>query len=225
MNRRFPDVKSLRSALGVQKSQKLSLSELRVSLQFLQSAMKNSKAPGVSSKQSRPASGYSRSNQNPSDVSQALALLDSPKDMNGGCTSEEVQHYRENLAKPLCESSKSGKEYLDKAGKTIGYAQGAVTGVGVAAEFITPAAAEAGAGATVAAGAAAAGGGTAAAVVSVAATTGAALAVVGAVAGVVLMRANMDAKYYCPQVIGAAPIQHCECSNDDSCQGSLAGGS
>jgi hypothetical protein len=211
MNRRFPDVKSLRSAMGVQSGRKLSLSELRSSLQFIQSAMKNSKAPGVSSKQSRPASGYSRSNQNPSDVSQALALLDSPKDMNGGCTLEEVQHYREDLAKPLCESSKSGKEYLEKAGKAIGYAKTAATVAGTAASVLTPAAGVgAGAGAAVAAGASA---------------TGGALAVVGAVVGVVFARNEMNAKYYCPQVIGAAPIQHCECSNDDSCQGSLAGGS
>jgi len=211
MNRKFPDVKSLRSAMGVQTSRKLSLSELRASLQFLQSAMKNSKSPGVSSKQSRPAGGYSRSNQDPSDTSQALALLGDPKDMNGGCTLEEVKHYREELAKPLCEGSKSGKEYLEKAGKAIGKAQAAASGVGFATSVIAPAAGVgAGAGAAVVAGATAAGG---------------ALAVIGAVVGVVFARSEMDAKHYCPQVVGAAPIQHCECSNDDACQDGLAGGS
>ena len=202
MNRRFPDVNSLRSGLGVQKSQKLSLSELRASLQFLQSAMKNSKTPGVSSKQSRPASGYSRSNQDPSDTSQALALLGDPKDMNGGCTLEEVKHYREELAKPLCEGSKSGKEYLEKAKGAIGFVSSAAPVAGVVATEI---------------GATAVAGGVSAA--------GTVAGLVGAAVGVVLMRAEMNAKYYCPQVIGAAPIQHCECSNDDACQDGLAGGS
>jgi len=202
MNRKFPDVNSLRSALGVQKSQKLSLPELRVSLQFLQSAMKNSKATGVSSKQIRAASRYSRSNQNPSDVSQALALLDDPKDMNGGCTLEEVQHYREDLAKPLCEGSKSGQEYLKKAKRAIGVVGSAAPVAGVVATEI---------GATAVAGGVSAAGNVA--------------GLVGAAVGVVFMRYEMNAKYYCPQVIGAAPIQHCECSNDDACQDGLAGGS
>ncbi|MCX6107450.1 MAG: hypothetical protein NTY08_16615 [Proteobacteria bacterium] len=69
------------------------------------------------------------------------------------------------------------------------------------------------------------GGGTAAAVAGGVSAAGNVAGLVGAAVGVVFARNEMNVKHYCPQVIGAAPIQHCECSNDDACLDGLAGGS
>ena len=203
LDKQYKNIRTYRQATGSSPTHALTVVELQSALKALHSILNRPKT-------SRSLNQFrSSSSRNSFSQEVALMLADGPKDMNGGCTDDEADDYRQRIAKPLCEGSNEGKEYLEKVGKIVGYVGTAATVTKVTAGVLTPAA-TAGAGI----------GGAAAATAGV---VGAGVGLVGGAVGLVLLRAKMNAKYYCPQVVKAAPLQHCECSNDSSCQETLSG--
>ena len=119
------------------------------------------------------------------------------KDVNGGCTKEESDQYRNTVAKSLCTQTKEGQKIMSKANEYTGY----VTGAGAIAGGVAGYAGASGA---------------AAAIAEVAGPLG----IIAAIAGFYELRLKSDTKHYCSEALGGH-IEHCECSNGSECDGDI----
>ena len=142
LDKQYANVGSFRTSISSRLDKKVSAQELRVALKALNAAMTQPMPSRSKSNNLNLAMNERYSDENDVDFSDALALADNSKDINGGCTEAEADTYRQTIAKPLCESAKGGKQYLQEAGKLVGYGGTAAGTVSGAAAVVTPAAVE-----------------------------------------------------------------------------------
>ena len=211
IDKQYANVGSFRASISGNSNKKVSAHDILMALKALNTAMTQPMALRSRSASLNLVMNERYSDGNYVDFSDALALADNAKDFNGGCTEAEADTYRQTIAKPLCESSQGGKQYLEQVGKLVGYGSTATGAIAGAAAVVTPAAVE---------GASA---GVAASIGAAAGSVGTGFGLLGGAIALVYYRSSRDAKHFCPQAVKAAPIFHCECSDDDACHDGIIG--